>query len=674
MFDSQVGNRELCMKFKLLTILIVLNIACITVAQTDTTGHKIVAEILSMEDLMKMGIDIASFKEKNIFNTPSTVSIIDKETIKKYNIMSIGEAISTISGISVMRSYLKRDIPTSRGILQDNYANKILIMINGIPLWNAVTGETCLDRFSINDVEKIEVLKGPGSVLYGTNAYSGAINVVLKSTYYAKASVNIKYGENNLFSAGGNFMKGEDEYSLFVSSNTTQEIGSDYLFVDQVGQSANVKQYMRPSNFTLNAKYGGHGLLFNAYNVDESYLGVSPKVASGAGKNHNNNGYMFSYNFDQRISGGIKLAANVTYDWEERILSRTFDDDTRADVVGQRVSGVISAVYSPMDELALQLGAEYASKKSIKYDNISVQKGIVLEDNYMKGKSVYDYSFYGQLDVDLDPFTILTGVRYNQNELFGGNVSSRATVVYSLNKKNSLKLVYGTSYRSPSLFELYFRTSTNTVFGNTLLKPEECGSLELSYLTSFGNLFIQALGYYSSYTNKIFRNTGSVVLENGTTKTNVSVYQNGEKFSSKGIEIETKYRVANNIDAFVNYTFTSGDNGDEVPGSSHYNFKYIPKHTLFTGISKQFGFFSFAAMANYVSERGSVFNTIGSSVTLDLNGSFTQDFGELTVRHNLTVKNIFNKTILFPEYVSRALNDVPSGYAQQIFYSLTLEF
>ena len=93
------------------------------------------------EYLWEVDVQVASTQSENIFNTPSSVSIIDKNMIESYNFISVAEAVQTVSGISIMRTYLKRNLPTSRGILQDYYANKVLILINGIPSWNAVTGE-----------------------------------------------------------------------------------------------------------------------------------------------------------------------------------------------------------------------------------------------------------------------------------------------------------------------------------------------------------------------------------------------------------------------------------------------------------------------------------------------------------------------------------------------------
>lgn len=641
--------------------------------QTDTaTVSHVEVEMVPFEELMKMGIDVASFHEKNIFNTPSTVSVIDAESIKRYNFISISEALNTVAGFSVMRTYIKRNIPVSRGILQDHYANKVLVMINNVPAWNGNTGEGNLDRININDVERIEVLKGPASVLYGTNAYSGAVNIVLKKAHGSNLNSYFRTGERGMIQGGGNISVSNDDFSLFVSANSSTEKGKDFFYTDQANISGNLGQYMKASNFTLNLGYKDHSFLFNTYNVDESYLGVSNLFSTGAGKNHNLQGYLANYSFKSKLSRDLQFNSKFTFDWNQRILSRSFDDNTRANVTGQRLNGLVNFVYSPSENFSLQVGSEYGLKQSIKYINFTIQKDLVLEENNMANKSVYDFALFGQADYVFSSFDLLFGLRYNKNELFGGNVSTRGTLVYQLNDKNSVKLVYGTSYRSPSLFELYFQPSTNTVFGNTNLKPEESTSFELSYLTSFNNFFVQALVYYAKYANKIFRTLGTVVLPNGTVKNNVSIYTNGNKFTAKGVELEAKYHVTSSFDAFANFSYVKGDRGDEVNSNGQYNFKYIAENTLVLGFSKKFGNLSFSGIANYLSEQNGPKSIIGGQTTFDGNISFNHKLQGLTLQHNISLKNIFDKTVYFPEFVNRVINAVPSGYGRVIFYSLSV--
>ena len=78
-------------------------------------------EQLDLKDLLNIKIDVSSAKAKNIFNTPSTVSIITKEMIKDYNFRTITEAIQILAGFAVYPTYHKRDLPSGRGILQNQY-------------------------------------------------------------------------------------------------------------------------------------------------------------------------------------------------------------------------------------------------------------------------------------------------------------------------------------------------------------------------------------------------------------------------------------------------------------------------------------------------------------------------------------------------------------------------
>jgi outer membrane receptor protein involved in Fe transport len=250
--------------------------------------------------------------------------------------------------------------------------------------------------------------------------------------------------------------------------------------------------------------------------------------------------------------------------------------------------------------------------------------------------------------------------------LFGNNLSSRATLVYSIDEKNSIKLIAGQSYRAPSLFELYFETPDNQVFGNINLKPETSNSIEIAYLRAIDNFFVQALVYFSSYNNKAYR-----VRRFPNHPTNYSViYINGNEFTAKGVELEFRYSRANLLDAFLNYSYSTGNSGDEVNNSGHYNFKYIPAHTISFGFAKDFSDVTLSLLSNYRSKSNSLLGEIKPSITFDFNISYNQKFLNGNLRHNLSAKNLFNETVMFPEYNGRNIKEVPSGYGRRIYYEL----
>ncbi len=627
---------------------------------------------LSIEDLMKINISVASLSEESILDTPSMVTIIDRQMIQEYNFQSVAEALNLVTGMSVLRTYLKRDLPTARGVLQDHYANKVLLLINGIPTWMAVTGEGALQRIDIHDVERIEVLKGPASVLYGTNAYSGAVNIVLRDSLETRPGVQMGIAENLGFRAGGHYV-GDIGVKLFLSANAVEDIGQDFDFVDEGGNTGIVDQYVNTRNFTGQITSKHHSALINAYAVDESYLGVTPNFSSGAGKNHLLEGVLANYTFSSEIGTSINLDAGLTYDWNTRDLSRSADDSVRASIEGARLLAFGKAVFTLSDRWNLETGVDLEQRESIEYRNYNTLTGETIADNNMKDRQVDEYSGFVQVGYHASRFRVVLGTRYTDNELFGGNLSSRATFVFKLGTKSSIKLNAGQSYRVPSLFELYFQTPTNTVWGNTELKPEKNNTIELAYLGSFGDLFLEALVYHADYHDRIFRTRRYPTFVSDPTDTS-TVYVNGDTFSANGLEFTLRYQQPQGISAFVNYAYTDGNAGDQIEGTDHYNFKYVPAHSVAGGLAYKVNRFLVSGVVAYLSDVEGPIEPIGSQVTFDLNFGYRHRVEFVGLRHYLSIKNIANDEVEIPEYVRRRINEVPSGYGRRISYNIQLEF
>lgn len=669
-------------------IFTLLMICAIQACFTSLNGQDI-------ETLWDIKVQVASSEEENIFNAPSSVSIIDKEMISNYNFTTVSEAVQTIAGMAVMRTYLKRNLPTSRGILQDHYANKVLILINGIPSWNAVTGEGNLDRVDIHDVERIEVLKGPASVLYGTNAYSGAINIVLKSAEDRKMDAHMGFGTNNSFTAGASYAATEGDLKYFIAGNSSDIIQKETTFMGEDDYEGLLREYMRTDNFTFNLKYKSHSILFNGFDSRESYLGVTPKFSSGAGNPHMVQGYVVNYTFDERFNDDLNLRLGATYDYGRRNLSRRLDDVIRANIKGDRFNAFARLGYQISDAFHVEAGVTYDQRKSYEYKNYNVledtlisvvwesnvdtTQSVLLDGNLgMKDRDVSEFSAFGQLKFTRDKFRALVGTRYTNNELFGDDISSRATLAYAFNETNSVKLIYGESFRSPSLFEQYFIYST--VLGNPDLEPEKSRSAELAYLTGFGDFFIQILGYYGVYQNKIVRQRGSAEPFPGFEYEDINIYQNGDEFTATGAEVEFRYDNPDILNAFLNFNYLAGDDGDK-DDKENYNFKYVPEMSVSTGLAKNIGeHFGISGSLSYwtettgpVKDDNDQFMKVDPQMFVDANIFYKHELAGAKIRHTVSAKNLLDEEILFPEYVRRrTINAVSSGYYQTILYTVTI--
>lgn len=629
---------------------------------------------MDIEQLMNLNINIqvVSSKGDNIFNSPSVVSVVNREQIELYGFQTLSEVLNIVSGMSVTRTYLKRNLPTSRGVLQEHYANKVLLMIDGVPVWNAVTGEGIVDRMNINDVERVEVLKGPASVLYGTNAYAGAINVVLRKMRPAGAEAHLGICSSGAINAGANVKTEIRDLSVLVSANSHEETGPSYTFVDEDSTEGIVHDYLNTRDFLASIGYRSHSILFQAYHFDESYLGVTPRFREGMGKNHSGLGYLVNYQFNKEIAPWYTLETDIHYDFNKRNLSRSADDNIRADIAGYKTGIGIKNIFSLSRLFNLELGADGVYRESLGYDNYNVRRDSIITHNNMNGRSAWDLSGFAQLGFRYEKLSVVAGGRYTYNEFSFGDFSGRLALIYSLSKKSSLKLIYGESYRSPSLFEQNFRTPTNTVVGNINLDPEKSRALELAYMASIGQVWFQLTGYWAVYDNKIQRVRDSVDL--GDTTLLVLQYRNVNDFDAKGVEMEFRYSNPGKADAFLNYSYVLGSRSDNVAG--HYNFKYIPEHSIAAGGSVFFlKNFSWSVNGNLVSSTVGPSQKVNAQKILNSNLNFRHKTYKMSFVHSVGVKNILDGKWDIPEYTTRnTINTVPYGGFRYVYYSLRVSF
>ena len=130
---------------------------------------------LSLEELMQVEIYTASQEHETAAQSPATISVITAQQLKQWGIINLHDAISLLPGIVKNESYLGPTTQTFRGITPGLFNNKSLYLINGHPSYESLFGSTLLDYIPIEIVERLEVVRSPASVLYGTNATNGVI-------------------------------------------------------------------------------------------------------------------------------------------------------------------------------------------------------------------------------------------------------------------------------------------------------------------------------------------------------------------------------------------------------------------------------------------------------------------------------------------------------------------
>jgi len=655
------------------TLLFSISLVCLSIFATAQTDSLSTYLNMSFEELLKQKVTVSSTKSENVFQTPSSVSVIDREMLNHYNFISVAEMLRTAVGIDIYQTNNDDNIATSRGILQNYYANKILIMIEGVPTYQPIYGNTNLDRLDVNDIERIEVLKGPASVLYGSNAYLGVVNIILRKGNDGDVNIRLATGYSRFGATGANVTLAKKDFNLFISGNSGYEIQKPYELTGKrqdlyMGDSViNYQGQIKSTNFNVLTTYKAFTVLLNNYEYQHSFLGINPSFISGAGKPMTDRGTLLAIKYNHPLSENINLKASLAYDYFKRDYASNQDESVGLMLKGERVVGTTILNYAPNKSFDIEVGLDAERRMNGEHVSIDLIHDIILKENLKDARDITEISSFAQLHLKTRIVNILGGLRYTNNSFSGDNFSGRISAITNLSEFNSLKLILGQSFRAPTMLELYF--DHPTVVGNINLKPEKANSVELAYVHGKNNLFVQMLGYYQKLDDLIQRYTPPTGPP--------SNYQNLSSIEGYGFEFEARYQNQKLFDAFFNYNFMDG-----LGQAAKLNYQHVPKHTFKAGVNKAFGNF-------FVSVNGYAISSVmgNPKMNLPIDGQFMLDTHlgfkhELrskknSFKHTLSAKNITNSQMLIPEYIRQTDNinsQATTGFGRRLIYALTLSF
>ena len=170
---------------------------------------------MSLEDLVNVKITVASKNAESISDAPGVISVITQDQLKRFGGTTLGDVLKRVPSFLGTTVYMTdRSVIASRGEQAMPSSSHILLLINGRPIREVLEGgikSEVYETFPVNMIERIEVIRGPGSVLYGSQAFSAVINVVTKSPDKNTTSVSGAVGENlnNNVSANVNYKFGD---------------------------------------------------------------------------------------------------------------------------------------------------------------------------------------------------------------------------------------------------------------------------------------------------------------------------------------------------------------------------------------------------------------------------------------------------------------------------------
>ncbi len=534
------------------------------------------------------------YGENSLKNSVYKVRLIDQNRIQRQGAVNLKDVLSNELNIRV-----SNDGALGSGMsIQGMNGQNVKIMIDGVPVIGREGGSIDLNQINLNNIERVEIVEGPMSVNYGTDALGGVVNLISKKSDSKKlsAGTNLYYESTGKFNAGINTEFSSTKWNLQL--NAARNYFDGYNTKDS-GRYMTWKpytQYFGDVNFGYKFKTSSirfqNGFFdekvtdrdsgtitpYYAYAIDHYYY--TRRITNSVFYNRKINevfglDILASYNYYRRISKTV--SKNLVTLEENLVPSDQQQDTTYFNNFMSR--GTLSA-NRKNKSFSYQIGYEI---------NYEQNRGSKIEGGK---QSIADYNAFGSLEWRLNErLMVKPGLRLIYNSQFDAPLAPSVNLKWDIRDNIALRASYGKGFRAPSLKELYlvYVDPNHNVFGNPDLKAELSNNYQLAvgfeWQASKHVFRLEPSAYYNYLYNKIALvqyqpagNQGAVYYQ----------YGNVNEFNSTGLNLNTEYRTPRY--AFVlGYAYTGVRNIlPTAPTASYYfsnevrfNFNYtFPKQQL----------------------------------------------------------------------------------------------
>jgi iron complex outermembrane receptor protein len=551
---------------------------------------------MSLDDLMQVEISISTQTKQSLSSAPSVVTLITANDIKNMGATNLADVLRAVPGIYILyNNFAFRPLLRFRG----TNSKQSILLINGSPMNDLMWRLGIFWKgLPVSMIERIEIIRGPGSALFGTDASAGVINVITKTASGINANeVGLRSGSYDSHTAWmqyGSAWNGFDIASTLEVSRTDghapwietdAQTRNDTAFGTNASLAPDAADFgwrnmdlhfaVEKAQWRLLADYAHH----SDVKIGTTGAGALDPLTQGDDKR-----FEFGLFYqDEKLSNDWGLNAEVRY----RYLDYTSGDGFQEWPPGytndlgvypdgvlnhmeskeQRASTEFSLLYRGFDKHTMRFGGGY-NWLDLYYVNQQVNFGVDAHGNALPaGSPLVDisdspYAFAPERQRNISylflqdvwrinqDWELTAGFRYDRYSDFGSTWSPRFAAVWQPSKKLTAKLIYGRAFRAPDFQELFAETSRT--LPNPDLNPEYSTTWELSFAYAFSDKLHLSTNVYRYQQNDFI----SAQPMPGLSKPK---YQNSGEHVIKGIEVEAWWQAAKHLRISGNYTYRNPD-------------------------------------------------------------------------------------------------------------------
>lgn len=541
---------------------------------------------MSLEELAATRITVASRVSENADLAPSSVTVFKPSDFSALGARYVDDVLRYVPGMTVARSPERGSMVDSisvRGRRSSHDSPDVLFMLDGQRLNNEYSGSISpfIRHISLANVRQIEVIRGPGSALYGSNAFVAVVNIV---TDPARRESFVGVGNHGNGTASITQQWQGDDRALSVFAQGDYREGEAFRLSDGLRSADTTRDAERggqfyaryeQGDFQLNGRYAAfreEDFILNRF-IDDDVNEVDAEHA------------LLNARYQFLKEEGRELVASLSYQygWDRLLLGlpanslRTgpaytlvpFPVEVGAKIGVQETGAAVDGVYQLGEHrlaggVALRQHLDRQSDRIANYgpeDASNLGSVQVVGDQLLNhdGRQVASAYLEDHLNLTQD-WSATVGGRFDDYEEIGGSFNQRAALIWQVTGQHILKAQYGTAFRAPTRFEMA-GSSDNSLQGNPQLEPERVETSELAWIVAGDQLHSGLTLFHNQIRDPIAR----AALPNGQ-----QISFNDQPASFTGLEWEWRWQVAEGWSAFGAWTWVPGQDEDARSAASRF--------------------------------------------------------------------------------------------------------
>ncbi|HOZ14121.1 MAG TPA: TonB-dependent receptor plug domain-containing protein [Tenuifilaceae bacterium] len=601
-----------CSKINYLTTIIFSLISSIGIAQNNAIDS---IYTLSLEDLLSIEVTTASKKSEKISDIPASIVLITREKIEASGYQSIEDIFANVTGMYQMNDYLwfGTDNFGVRGFYTNGTFSNIIILVNGVnqmeEWYNSFP--TTKINVPVEAIDRIEVVRGPLSVIYGNSAFFGAINIITNESNKSIASAGI--GNNGQYRAFGKAVAKNEIFTFTANAGVYGNYGIDEPWekmntvVNPNGEWGDIpptskgqlEDHRKYFDFSLD--YKGLFARFQQTATDRGVIDYYPGYDDGhlariqttnlvVGKT-----FLLNNNLSFTFKGGYYTFRNfLDYKHNSDSTAYTFND-----IYSESFDLELNTVWTPSDKFNIITSGYYrkALRDQLTVDAPNLSVGYYnLDAGLSRKNSKYRWAIFTQAQYSIEKLSIVGGIRFEQTPKYDIDyrvrfdyptdpldpdspgyikrvgtynydaieVIPRIGIIYHPNKSNHIKIMYGSAIKAPSIGQ---NMDIVRYPSRPQMEPSTIQTIELNYISTIGNYATINFSVFRNYADKLITRINSLTL-------GMINYSSG-RLTTTGSELSLVFKPIDKLT--INLSGMYQISTDKTEGYENIELNYSPK-------------------------------------------------------------------------------------------------